>query len=133
MAGKPNPAHFFEPIRTGDTDLNKVQDAVRAAFNTLADQVKRAIDSAVAAVKSATVTTILQAVAVTTHAQLRAILGSDDGISRPRAVIVAGNLAAFDTGQGVYIWDSASVAADDNNLVIKPTAQVTGAGRWRKL
>lgn len=128
-----NPSHQFTPLRTSTDDLNRVQDKVKAALDLLADQVKRLVDAAVAAAKPATVTIVLQTVAVTTHAQLRAQLGSNDGVSLPRAVIVAGDAIAFDGGQGVYAWDAASTLADNNTTVIQPTKQLIGPGRWRKV
>jgi len=47
----------------------------------------------------------------------------------PKIVFVQGYYAANDGGGGIFKYDTASVAADDGFITIKPTAN-TGAGRW---
>lgn len=47
------------------------------------------------------------------------------------AVVVEGYTTAGDGGGGLFRWDSASVAADDDGVVIEPT--VGGTGRWIRI
>jgi hypothetical protein len=62
--------------------------------------------------------------AAANHAALRAIAGTT-----AHAVATLCRATAGDGGQGMWSWDAASVAADDDVLVVMPTGQV-GAGRW---
>lgn len=109
--------HGFVPIRTNDDDLTKVQDRILAAFDKLASGITPAA--------------AWQGVTVNTHAQLRMIKGDPNGIGGPRAAIVGGNVLAVDGGQGVFVWDPGSTAADDDSTVIQSSQ--TTVGRWRKI
>lgn len=46
-------------------------------------------------------------------------------------VMVAGNAAINDGGQGVFYWNASSTATDNGSTVIAPTG--TGTGRWLRL
>jgi hypothetical protein len=63
---------------------------------------------------------------VQTIAALRALAVPSAAV----ALFALGYYAALDGGGGKYIWDAASVAADDGGSVIRPNAAPT-AGRWR--
>lgn len=62
--------------------------------------------------------------AAATNAALRATAGTT-----AYAVATLCRATAGDGGQGEWSWDAASVATDDDLLVVMPTGQV-GAGRW---
>lgn len=63
---------------------------------------------------------------IATVAAMRLTEGTAD-----QAVILLGHTAINDGGQGAFYWDSASVEADDDGTIIKPTATITG--RWKRL
>lgn len=62
---------------------------------------------------------------VDTIAALKAVVVTN--ISTGAAITLLGNLSVGDGGGGVFIYDSTSVAANNNGTIIQPTA---GAGRW---
>jgi len=123
----PNPAHGFEPTQAGDINLNRVQNAVKQALNVLAENVQKAIDAMGLSTKQAA----WQTIGVKTRDQLRRLRGDADGVVGPRSAILSGTSVPMDAGRGVFIWDPASVLADDgaNTLVVSGVS----AGRWRRM
>lgn len=66
----------------------------------------------------------------TSLAALRLIVGT----TANQAAQVIGHTVAGDGGGGTFSWDSASVAADDDGMVVRPTAiDSLSPGRWRRL
>lgn len=61
---------------------------------------------------------------VTNYAGLRALDGDD-----ARAVVVEGRATDGDGGAGLFVWDAASTAADDDGALLRP-ATLPAAGRW---
>jgi hypothetical protein len=123
----PNPAHGFGPTPAGDTNLNRVQNAVKQALDTLAENIQKAVD----AMGLSTKQTVWQTVGVKTRDQLRRLRGDADGVVGPRSIILSGTSTPMDAGRAVYIWDPASSAADNGTTVIAVSG--VSAGRWRTL
>jgi hypothetical protein len=48
-------------------------------------------------------------------------------------MIVMGGNTRGDSNKGIFYYDPTSVAADNNNTVIKPTQVGNDSGRWLKL
>lgn len=48
-------------------------------------------------------------------------------------ILLLGSVSPFAGNAGVYVWDAASVAADNNSTIIKPDGYQVGGnpGRWR--
>ena len=82
---------------------------------------------------------ILRAFSVGTLVELRKTIGSIDGNSGPRAVLLAGHVTPLDAGAGVFIWDPTSTLADDAtttpsaNSTVCPAVLAATKGRWRRL
>ena len=82
---------------------------------------------------------ILRAFSVGTLVELRKTIGSIDGNSGPRAVLLAGHVTPLDAGAGVFIWDPVSTLADDAtttpsaNSTVCPAVLAATKGRWRRL
>lgn len=76
----------------------------------------------------------LLAITMPTLDELRATRGDPNGLSGPRACILAGKVDPLDGGEGVFIWNVTSIAVDDDGVttVESPAAGVPdGApGRW---
>lgn len=60
-------------------------------------------------------------------ATLRTIVGAAN-----QRINLLGHAATGDGGGGLFYWDGASSAADDNGMTILPTGH-TGTGRWRRV
>jgi hypothetical protein len=118
--------NFFNPLRTDNPELTRVQDAIKRAFAFTAD----AVDKAIAAAQAAASTAVWSTVSVPFHNDMRKLPGDKDGKTGPRAIIVAGGAGYFDGGQGVYAWDPASTALDNDTTVI---GKFSAQGRWRKV
>lgn len=73
----------------------------------------------------------LRAHSIATLAELRKTRGDNAGNRGPRACMLAGYETPLDGGEGVFIWDYTSVAADDGGT---STVLVAGVeqGRWRR-
>jgi len=67
---------------------------------------------------------------VTTIAALKAVIVSNSATPNGTQVYVTGYYAAGDGGQGYFVYNSASVAADNGGTIIQPTA---GVGRWLRV
>lgn len=65
--------------------------------------------------------------AVSSHAELRRTTGNASGL---RVVIVTGRTSPLDGGEGAYVWDPTSAAADNDTTVIAVGG--VARGRWRK-
>jgi len=78
----------------------------------------------------------LLAITMPTLDELRATRGDPEGLTGPRACILAGKVEPLDGSEGVFIWDVTSIAVDDDGetTVESPAAGVPdGApGRWRR-
>ncbi|HEY6875602.1 MAG TPA: hypothetical protein VI384_04510 [Candidatus Dormibacteraeota bacterium] len=125
----PNPNHGFTAGPTGNSLLDRVQNAVKTAFDTFGDSVQRAINAAAAAA----LTQVWSGTVLNTHNDLRRISGDMDGKKGPRAVVVLGDTAYFDGGQGVYGWDPINTGGDNNTTIIVGLNGATKPGRWRKI
>ena len=123
----PNPAHGFGPTPAGDTSLNRVQNAVKQALDTLADNIQKAVDAMGLSTKQA----VWQTIGVKTIDQLRRLRGDADGVVGPRSIILSGTTKPFDGGQATYIWDPASPLADNGTTVIAVSG--ISLGRWRRV
>lgn len=78
---------------------------------------------------SLTIYQTLPITGVNTIAQLRLIPNANSSNWTQRALaMVFGQTTALDGSRMLYMWDPTSAAADDGNLVIKPTLVTTG--RW---
>lgn len=76
----------------------------------------------------------LLAITMPTLDELRATRGDPEGLTGPRACILAGKVDPLDGSEGVFIWNTTSIAVDDDGVttVESPAAGVPdGApGRW---
>jgi hypothetical protein len=123
----PNPSHGFEPTPATDTNLNRVQNAVKQALNVLAENVQKAIDAMGLSTKQAT----WQTIGVKTRDQLRRLRGDADGVNGPRSIILSGTTIPFDGGQATYVWDPAFTTADNGTTIIAVSG--VSPGRWRRV
>jgi hypothetical protein len=73
----------------------------------------------------------LKAITVSTLAELRATRGDAAGDRGPRACTLAGTTDPLDGGEGVFVWDQTSTAADDGVDVVEVVGVPTG--RWRRM
>lgn len=69
---------------------------------------------------------------VATRAEMRKTRGSADGNGGPRACMLAGYVDPLDGGEGTFVWDSTSTAADDEGATAVAVFGVA-TGRWRRI
>lgn len=72
----------------------------------------------------------LQAVTLSTYADLRRTRGDALGELGPRLTMITGGAAVLDGGQGVFSWDQGSILADDGVNVFQVAS--VNPGRWRR-
>lgn len=73
----------------------------------------------------------LRGQSIGTRDEARRTRGSADGNRGPRAMTLAGYATPLDGGEGVFVWDATSTAADDEGATTLMVAGVD-VGRWRR-
>lgn len=100
------------PRTTDDPNLTPMQDAIEAPDRILPVEAPE-----------------LRGQSIGTRDEARKTRGSADGNRGPRAMTLAGYETPLDGGEGVFVWDATSTAADDEGTT---TLMVVGVavGRW---